>query len=217
MKYKLYLLHTGMFEEEALQQKALGMMDTFRKEKVMACKREEERRRQLAAGLLLQAGVLECGVEAVCIWNVRECINVLEQCSKELSVQIPVEAVYEIGAHGKPVWSKEFLVNLNTAIKELSFQKRYPYFSLSHSGAYAALVISDKEIGIDIQKARDTKYLRADYRSFSRFEAYAKCTGKGIAGEWDAYRAPESNVNGYTFEEVDIIEGYAVWLCQAIE
>lgn len=97
------------------------------------------------------------------------------------------------------------------------------FFSLSHSGKYAACVISDVPVGVDIQQKRETKaniarrfFQNAEvemiekqskenqadlfFRYWTGKESYLKLTGKGILGGLDGFFVD--------LEEMKIIDKY---------
>lgn len=61
MEVELYLIHTGFLEEESVFQKKLQQVSSLRREKVLACKLWEDKKRSLAAGLLLEKVIGEEG------------------------------------------------------------------------------------------------------------------------------------------------------------
>ena len=114
------------------------------------------------------------------------------------------------------------------------------FFSLSHSGEYAACATSKKPIGIDIQKYVDIKertaarfctaseleYVKScaepdieKIKLWTLKESYLKASGcstaEAFAAEFDIggdfIRGPE----GYIFEIKDDIEGYIIAVCEA--
>lgn len=67
-----------------------------------------------------------------------------------------------------------------------------PFISLSHSGSYSLLGVSDSPIGVDIEKIgafpEKTKRFFPDqnddlgyYRAWCRYEAFSKCLGLGLS------------------------------------
>ena len=122
-----------------------------------------------------------------------------------LKDRVPIEAVYEQHPNGKPYWQQEFLQNL-------SFVKKFPCFSISHSGEYAALVIADEEIGLDIQEERPTRF-KGGCQAFSRMEAYVKCTGEGYAKGYAKYNELNGEMPNYEFYKINVLSDYVIYLC----
>lgn len=221
MKFKLYILDVhDLQEHEELQQRAYFLMDTFRKEKCDTYKIMKDRLQQIAAGLLLQIGLLE--LEPVLaesgsklIWETagamptgeifmlqaKEAIDCLEQRSQHLVKKVS----YQLGSYGKPKWDEAFL-------RQLSFSKQFTEFNLSHSGQYAVLLLSDTAVGIDIQKECPNR-IEGGCEAFSRMEAYVKCTGTGIAKGLEAYKKANGNDPKVCFGRGDFCKGYV--LCVA--
>ena len=105
------------------------------------------------------------------------------------------------------------------------------HFSLSHSGTLAVCAVSDKEIGVDIEKMREVNMAVADrcftkeeceyicnsqnvqkafFEIWTRTEARAKLTGKGIAWGHD--------VDGeVTYEMAELAGGYVVCVCRYMD
>jgi 4'-phosphopantetheinyl transferase len=194
----LYLLRADTLDEARID--ALP-----RAAKVRACKRPEDRKRALAAELLLEAAL---GREAVS--RIRT---------------VPGGKPYIEGGEG------------DTA----------PYFSVSHSGVWAALAVSDTEVGVDIEEMRPGRDFRglakkafgpledtsagdtaladtsvADCRSFYRMwtvkESYVKMLGASLAalrsfrvriidGEWRVEGDPNTVIH-----TIEGIEGYMLAL-----
>ena len=229
MQFRLYLLNVKELEDDNLQQKVLSLMDSFRKGKVYKYKTLKDRLHQIATGLLLQVGLLELEIseatrleyrhkndtEEICLdedisglvflCQVKDTIGSLEKnCVSNEEISVPIEAQYELRAAGKPYWQQKFLEQFPT--------KKFPYFSISHSGAYAALVISDCDIGLDIQQERETTYV-GGCREFSRMEAFVKCTGDGYAKGLKKYKELENVTLEFGFSQIDILENYVIWLC----
>lgn len=177
-------------------------LDSERQKKAEHIKRGNKRIESIGAGLLLQLAVSEVVDEAQDSEIIRVTFSqVLERLAK-LEKPLPMEYTY--GAHGKPYF------------------KNYPfYFSISHSGNYVFCVISEQEIGADIQikapKVNErvlqhffsreekeywqqcgTQEEQRDffYQMWCRKEAYAKLTGEGIA---DAVR-----VNMYKPQQIAV-------------
>ena len=167
MTIELYLIHTDFLDDEQVFRKKLMQVSEIRQKKVMSYKTEEDRKRSLAAGLLLEHILNERGYQGS---------------------QIAIE---ENG--------KLYLPGVDDF-----------FFSLSHSGKYAACVISDVPVGVDIQQKRKTKANiarrffqdeeaeriekqsaeeQADlfFRYWTGKESYLKLKGKGILGGLDSF------------------------------
>lgn len=233
MQFRLYLLDVSELEDDNLQQKALSLMDSFRKGKVTKYKTLKDRLHQIATGLLLQVGILELDVpEAECIEAWRK-VSILDDqgreeiqgniyiCHAKSVVQyleksivnncensIPVDVKYDIKENGKPYWQQKFLEKFPT--------KQFLNFNISHSGAYAALIICDKEIGLDIQQKRYTTF-EGGYQEFSRMEAFVKCTGQGYAKGFQRYKELDNDKSRFTFCKIELLEDYVIYACYVNE
>lgn len=138
----------------------------------------------------------------------------------------PIELVMGYGEKGKP------------------YLREYPlFFNLSHSGEYVVCAVSDREIGVDIQKCSDVDVGRIAERFFSkeeckalegcgtveerrrlffrlwvRKEAYGKLLGEGITGVISESLLPDGRGSAATGEllwrEWGWPEGYRIAMCQ---
>lgn len=196
---KIYIMNVTPLLEEPLFQKALSFVDRQRAEKVKQLKVREEQVRSLGAGLLLQYGLFrekqhrndekqaaETAVFAQGMPKLQE-VSVAEVLQM---TDLPIAVSFTYRENGKPYLQREFA--------DL-------FFNLSHSGEYAACVISRKEVGMDLQYKREdirpglSEYLltekerklltqcvsRKEYKDrfyffFSAKEAYIKLTGRGM-------------------------------------
>ena len=124
-----------------------------------------------------------------------------------------------------------------TAENGKPYLKDFPgvYFNLSHSGDKVICIISDHEVGCDVEKIRDRYdgvknrfYMPGEreaidacedpeerrklfFRYWTMKESYVKATGKALATEIE--NMDISDCPGYTFHEFDIFEGYCVSCC----
>ena len=114
------------------------------------------------------------------------------------------------------------------------------HFSISHSGEYAMVVLSDKEIGCDIQQIKDINLSIADrfftaeerkyvkctenfFRIWTLKESFIKAIGKGLALPLNSFSIKgldsdksycEYNRELYEFKEFDKMAGYCIAVCE---
>ncbi len=185
----LYLMNATPFLEESMLQAALPLVDIRRRERIMQIKSNKNRALSLAAGVLLSYAVntwKERMKDSFVQTDAEQVMNYLTEENKQTAVIIPET---KAGAHGKP-----YLKNVQDV-----------FFNLSHSGEYVVCVMSDCEIGVDIQQYRKNikegllnKVLHESeknlhqactkeekeacfYRIWAAKEAYAKYTGEGLS------------------------------------
>lgn len=132
-----YLLDITEFTDaengEALLARAFLHIDEERRRKAHGIRPGKARAASVGAGLLLQAAVRDGDREACSRWR-RYSVNELMDFLQE---KPPLELAYVYGREGKPYF------------RDLPF-----YFNLSHSGDYVLCVLSEAEIGADIQQHR---------------------------------------------------------------
>lgn len=217
MTYKMYLLDIRDLEDKSLSEEAMALIDDKRREIANKYCKKKDRLRAIAAGLLLQVGFQELEPTAlVCVceeiekgicykMQARATINWLLKVS---NAELPIPLKYKIGSQGKPAWDKDEL----ECIKP---EKKLWHFNLSHSGDYVVLVVSDVEVGVDIQEARPVKRFPGGYKAFSRMEAFVKCTGEGIARGQEIYKKYHGEIPGYEMQNLHFIEQYILNVCFA--
>lgn len=241
---------------EELRAKVSDKLDSERLKKLEHIKRGRKQIESIGAGLLLQLAVREAVAESVSTQgkdaqtakeHTREIQAVKEQITgedlgkagaiKQLSLtqllaglegqKAPLPLEYTYGPHGKP------------------YLKNYPYyFSISHSGDYVFCVLSQQEVGADIQKKAETVNERVLQRFFApeekaywescvseaekrdffykmwcRKEAYGKLTGEGIADAvsvnmCDVCASEYAPCKQYMIEEYALTEDYQIAICK---
>lgn len=216
----LYVMNVSPFEDSLLFSKGLTLIDEERQDKVNKLKRDDAKRLSLGAGLLLMFGLNyaleqdgdleetnlkpEMENEPVLVhFQAEDLVNHLAMTDNQNAFQ------YKYGEHGKPY------IAGNKPI----------HFSLSHSGEYVLLAVSDREIGADIQQMKEVDFdklakhfMTEDelnrwqvetpeikkelfYQIWAGKEAYLKLTGEGMtAGFQTVYyeEAGQTMVDGRT-------------------
>ncbi|MBQ7360304.1 MAG: 4'-phosphopantetheinyl transferase superfamily protein [Lachnospiraceae bacterium] len=209
----IYVMNVSPFEDSFLFSKGLSLIEKERQDKVKHLKREDVKRLSLGAGLVLLYGLnhflgqKDGNVKAVEDRKLpqKESETVPAQSfeigacevvdSWDLSVMTNVFH-YSYGPHGKP-----YVEGTNPI-----------FFSLSHSGDYVLLAVSDKEIGADIQLRKDGELQRIAkhfmtqeefqlwseqppaqqkelfYQIWAGKEAYLKLTGEGMTAGFQTVR-----------------------------
>ena len=231
MLSRCYLMSVGEFldgaEGEGLLGTAMGKMDSARRERAERMMPGMPRAACVGAGLLLQMAVRTAFGNGVCEEaGVEEGLAVYSLPQVMELVERPIELVMDYGERGKP------------------YLREYPlFFNLSHSGEYVVCAVSDREIGVDIQKCFDFNVMRTAERFFSkeecralaacgteeegrqfffrlwtRKEAYGKLLGKGIMGVVSVNLLPDER-NMVTERELlwrewSWPEGYRIAMCQ---
>lgn len=179
----------------------------------------------LGAGMLLQLAVSQALAESetaaasfceegIIHFTVAELLAMLEKTGKK-----PLALEYTYGENGKPYF------------------KNYPWhFNLSHSGEYILCVMSEHEVGVDIQQERplkddriarrffseeenralaacETKQERQKlfYRMWAFKEAYGKLTGQGIAAV--LAQCNSESLREYIIEEYQV-KDYQIAVCK---
>ena len=236
-------------KREAFYTRASCLLDSERLKKLEHIKRGRKQLESIGAGLLLQLAVREAVAEAVEVQDenapndmkqiiiekipmtMRENADAIEELSfaqllerqEKWKTSFPLEYTY--GPHGKP------------------YLKNYPYyFSISHSGDYVFCVLSEQEVGADIQQkaeyvkegvvqrffaeeeknywekcASEEEKRDSFYRMWCRKEAYGKLTGEGIADVVSVNMCDirdDSTSMQYEIEEYTLQDGYQLAICK---
>ena len=137
---KLYLAKITPLLDPALFEALLPFVPKERQDAIKKIHYKEDQARSLAAGLLLEYGLRECGYTLL---------------AKEHGKQ-KVSLVY--GESGKPELSGDKL-SLDNCI----------FFNLTHSGDYAAAVFDTMPLGVDLEKVREKKLHENSKKLAARF------------------------------------------------
>lgn len=198
MTMQIYFMNiTPLFLKEK-QEKMLAFVDRERALHTLSLKQEKSKAQSLGAGLLLSYVLWKrkCGetarearaeasmvtVSEVTADTLLQCFSALPETSlKEHLAGIQVERT----STGKPY--------LKSSASDRGEQV---FFNLSHSGDYVACVLSDKEVGMDLQEEKakvpdlnrrllneremPPESAQDFYRLWAVKEAYVKCTGTGL-------------------------------------
>lgn len=208
--YLLLAASVDCLSDKILYDKAFELVSEARRKKADSYRLEEDRRRSLAAGVLLN--------QAVRLWN--------EDSGQENSAQkrsLQGKCVRGESGHRsrKGCGSLQFF-DLREAIENYDSKFDYPvetkengkpaflghpeiYFNLSHAGNYVVCVVAQCEVGVDVEgnrnvrpsiekrffsedecrwvQAADSEKLHSErfFRLWTLKEAYSKLTGEGIS------------------------------------
>lgn len=204
--YLLLAASIDCLSDKILYDKAFSLVSETRRNKAASYKLEADRRRSLAAGVLLNY--------AVKLWSKR---TFGEMCGNGANGNDTV-----IGCEDSDTGINMQIVDLKTAIEVYDNTFDYPmgttangkpvfsehpeiHFNLSHAGDYVVCVVSQWEVGVDIEGNRavrasienrffseeecrwiqeaDSKRLHSErfFRLWTLKEAYSKLTGEGIS------------------------------------
>lgn len=244
MQDRRYLLSIGellaLEPAHALWEQCMDFLDTERRQRAERLKSRNKKAESVGAGLLLQLAVAEALQEEQQLKEQQskeqrftrrttemrrltfsEIIELLKQFQQSCQFcEFPLLLEYTFGERGKP------------------YLKNFPYyFSLSHSGEYIFLVISDTEVGVDIQQRKplgnskiaerffteeekqelatcstEQERERCFYRLWTQKEAYGKLTGEGIAAVLTGDRGKGKSETGIS--EFYEIENYQITICK---
>lgn len=228
---RLYLLDVKQLQNEesgtVLIDRARRLIDSNRRDKADKCKISSARGLSLGAGLALQLAVRgytngetdESGYPIEL--TAGEAIELLEGYGEPLNLS------YLTNENGKPYLDPDMVL--------LMVMDNIPFISLSHSGSYVALAVSEREVGADIQQKKLINTERISGRFFtesenflisgdrdmfftiwSRKEAWGKCEGGGLG---TAIKMDLSDISGklsqdHIWYEACVPEGYALCVCE---
>lgn len=204
--YLLLAASIDCLSDKILYDKAFSLVSGTRKKKTAAYKLEADRRRSLAAGVLLNYAIM--------LWSKRP---FGEMCGNGTNGNDTI-----IGCENSNTGINLQIVDLKTAIEVYDNTFDYPmgttangkpvfpehseiHFNLSHAGDYVVCVVSQWEVGVDIEGNRavrasienrffsgeecrwvqeaDSEKLHSErfFRLWTLKEAYSKLTGEGIS------------------------------------
>ena len=185
---KLYLMEAAPLHNKDIWEKAFVLADSDRKERIARMRQDKSRVLCMAASLLLSYSVAEH------IYMSREQLKDAAICLKEVKAQDALAILSD---------SDPLKIEITPRGKPFLKEHRGLFYNLSHSGEYAICALSDKEVGVDIQKWRGiTQTGIADrilhekeretfswdkegseeefFRYWAAKEAYVKCSGEGL-------------------------------------
>ena len=187
---RVLITNISPLRDAALYEELLRYVPAERQEKIARCGKQEDRRRSLGAGLLLEYGLRSLGCSLLPLVPGTETVHLVR------------------GAYGKPELSG------GTGV----------HFNLSHAGDYAAAVLDDGAVGIDVERARrvnvnvmqrqftaaENAYLRskpdAFLRLWTRKESYCKAVGEGLHLPLSSFDVLEDQVAGRTAPAAEAAE-----------
>lgn len=219
---KIFLTNISNMDDNIMN-KGLELVTDYRRNKVERCKFREDKERSLAAGLLLNYATkmyaeymkmqveyepvtdssedaIECNVGdnskdnngCAVIYNKEN--NTEYKTDGNIIVNVSIDELVE-NYDASYDYDIEYIANGKPVYKNSDI-----HFNLSHAGNYVVCAVSDKAVGVDIERQRknvirvakrfftqaECDWIGDESLKFSRIwtlkEAYAKLTGEGIAG-----------------------------------
>ena len=138
------------------------------------------------------------------------------------------------GLKQQNIKAKEITFEKNDAGKPFIPNQNACYFNLSHSGDYAAVAVSEKEVGIDVEIVRTGKQKlverffskeerkelldswsdEAFTKIWTRKESYIKAIGMGMRMPLQAFNALEDRIGDYHLKTIRLTDTYFMSICQ---
>ncbi|MGN1147344.1 MAG: 4'-phosphopantetheinyl transferase family protein [Lachnospiraceae bacterium] len=206
--WKLYLMEASPLLKKDNQEKALPVMDRERRERISRMKQEKDKALSMAAGLLLAYSAAEFpgwdNVAAVSGQQIAQSPKGMGLPESPFVLRVNAEQILTALKNSTPVQMEK----APGGKPKLSAPSGF-FFNLSHSGDYAVCVVSDGEVGVDIQKWREISVeslsrrvlqeqeknmvfrcnneedrKKVFFSCWAAKEAYVKCTGDGLSKEF---------------------------------
>ena len=225
MDVRIYLLDLKNLKQQELLDEFLTAaplrVDEERRRKAEKIRNPRGRAVSLGAGLLLQKAVSDAELPVWGAEKVSDTGLTVRFTSEEILAQTgePISLTYRYGEMGKP-----YLVNIPL------------YYNLSHSGYFVLCVVSEQEIGADIQQIRKDNMMQIAERYFAdeelqklrecrteqekssllfqlwtKKEAFGKLNGRGIAEVISKNMLSREEIEWLPY---DAPEGYAAAVCR---
>lgn len=221
---RIYVMNVMPLLDISMREEALDFMEEERRRHLSALKPELSKAQSVGAGLLLAYAVNMAGERGPVIFE--------DSSYEEVSLSDVLSALKS----AVPQCRDNFKIERTSAGKPYFSNCDHLYFNLSHSGEYAACVLADHEVGVDIQKVQGAAAVRRIaprilhageaayreeesmlYRIWTVKEAYVKATGEGIRRDFRKIRVDfeKGTVEDMPFTLWESIPGYMLAVCHA--
>lgn len=221
---RIYVMNVMSLLDISMREEALDFMEEERRRHLSALKPELSKAQSVGAGLLLAYAVNMAGERGPVIFE--------DSSYEEVSLSDVLSALKS----AVPQCRDNFKIERTSAGKPFFPNCDHLYFNLSHSGEYAACVLADHEVGVDIQKVQGTAAVRRIaprilhageaayreeesmlYRIWTIKEAYVKATGEGIRRDFREIRVDfeKGTVEDMPFTLWESVPGYMLAVCHA--
>lgn len=180
----------------------------------------------------------DCLTEIISEYRIKKAIKYKSEKDRKLSILSSLLLDKALQKYG--LCEQNMQYSTNEYGKPYFINAKELHFSISHSGDYAMVVLSDKEIGCDIQQIKDInmgiadRFFTADEREYVKStgdffriwtykESFIKAVGKGLAIPLNSFTIkgletdkPYCEYEGkiYRFKEFDNINGYCIAVCE---
>lgn len=236
---RIYVMNVMPLLDISMREEALDFMEEERRRHLSALKTEHSKAQSVGAGLLLAYAVNMAGEPladdpAMSDFTAGEReLMIFEDSSYE---EVSLSDVLSALKSTVPQCRDNFKIERTATGKPFFPNCDHLYFNLSHSGEYAACVLADHEVGVDIQKVQGAAAVRriaprilhtgeAAYREEERMlyriwtikEAYVKATGEGIRRDFREIRVDfeKGTVEDMPFTLWESVPGYMLAVCHA--